>query len=50
MRGEAITIPKVDETDIVEPPPAPPIPIRESVPAPESMSVDSVVVEPGDSY
>ena len=50
MRGEAITIPKVDETDTVEPPPAPPIPIRESVPAPESMSVDSVVVEPGDSY
>ena len=50
MRGEAITIPKVDETDIVEPPPAPPIPIRESVPAPESIPMDSVVVEPGDSY
>lgn len=48
MRGESITIPKVDETDIVEPPPAPPIQIRESVPAPESAPVDSVVVDTGD--
>jgi monofunctional biosynthetic peptidoglycan transglycosylase len=50
MRGEAITIPKVDETDIVEPPPAPPIPIREWVPAPESVPADGGVVQPEDSY